>query len=171
MVHLLKRRWHQDAHRHSVQEAGPNAPRCFFLKLVSLIISGMIEPWPECQPEESRPREARPEDSSIYIWFTKNSPVSVENPNVYFLWNSVFVSMSFTCITEAQQKHNGRKHVTRYGAPLSTELVLVKGPPLQVSCCRQCHILILSPGTQEQDLGYAISLDSQDVSNGTLGFI
>jgi len=40
----------------------------FFLELISLGILGMIEPWPECQPEESRLREAQPEDSSIYIY-------------------------------------------------------------------------------------------------------
>ena len=38
-------------------------PEIFFLDLISLVISGTIEPWPECQPEESRP-----EDSSIYIY-------------------------------------------------------------------------------------------------------
>ena len=43
-------------------------PEIFFLDLTSLVISGTIEPWPECQPEESRPREAWPEDSSIYIY-------------------------------------------------------------------------------------------------------
>ncbi len=29
-------------------------PEIFFLDLISLVISGTIEPWPECQPEESR---------------------------------------------------------------------------------------------------------------------
>ncbi len=28
-------------------------PEIFFLGLISLVISGTIEPWPECQPEES----------------------------------------------------------------------------------------------------------------------
>ena len=28
-------------------------PEIFFLDLVSLVISGTIEPWPECQPEET----------------------------------------------------------------------------------------------------------------------
>jgi len=27
----------------------------YFLSLISFEILGMIEPWPECQPEESRP--------------------------------------------------------------------------------------------------------------------
>jgi len=26
----------------------------FFLKLISLVIPGMMEPWPECQPKESQ---------------------------------------------------------------------------------------------------------------------
>ena len=32
----------------------------FFLKLISLVIPGMMEPWPECQPKESQgaPKEA-----------------------------------------------------------------------------------------------------------------
>jgi len=42
-------------------------PEMFLLELTSLVILGMIEPWPECQPEESRLRKAQPEDSSIYI--------------------------------------------------------------------------------------------------------
>jgi len=42
-------------------------PRDVFLELISLVILGMIEPWPECQPEESRLREEQPEDSSIYV--------------------------------------------------------------------------------------------------------
>ena len=29
----------------------------FFLDLISLVISGTIEPWPECQPEACVPRE------------------------------------------------------------------------------------------------------------------
>ena len=28
-------------------------PEMFFLELISLVILGMIEPWPECQPEQS----------------------------------------------------------------------------------------------------------------------
>jgi len=69
MVHLIKWLCQQVVHRHSVQEAGPNVSRCFFfLKLSSLVIPGMIEPWPECQPHESRSREVRPEDSSVYIY-------------------------------------------------------------------------------------------------------
>ena len=84
--------------------------------------------------------------------------------------------MSFTRITGAQRKRNRRKHVTRYGSPLSTELglfqgALVTGSSLQASCCAQCDILILSPEIQEQDLCYAISLESRDVSNGKLGLI
>ena len=43
-------------------------PEMFVLDLNYYGISGIIEPWSECQPGESRPREARPEDSSIYIY-------------------------------------------------------------------------------------------------------
>ena len=43
-------------------------PEIFLLDLISLVIYETMEPWPECQPEESRPREARPEDSSICIY-------------------------------------------------------------------------------------------------------
>ena len=28
--------------------------KMFFLKLISLVIPGMMEPWPECQPKESQ---------------------------------------------------------------------------------------------------------------------
>jgi len=28
-------------------------PQDVFLKLISLVIPGMMEPWPECQPEQS----------------------------------------------------------------------------------------------------------------------
>ena len=38
-----------------------------FPSLISQAIPGFCEPWSECQPEESRPPEGRPEDSSIYI--------------------------------------------------------------------------------------------------------
>ena len=31
----------------------------FFQSLISLVIPGIVEPWPECQPEESRPPEGR----------------------------------------------------------------------------------------------------------------
>ena len=31
------------------------SPEVFSQSLISEIISGIIEPWPECQPEESRP--------------------------------------------------------------------------------------------------------------------
>ena len=40
----------------------------FFLTPIPYGISGNVEPWSECQPRESRPREARPEYSSIYIY-------------------------------------------------------------------------------------------------------
>ena len=39
-----------------------------FQSLISQAIPGFCEPWSECQPEESRPPEGRPEDSSIYIY-------------------------------------------------------------------------------------------------------
>jgi len=52
MADLIKWLCQQDARRNSVQEAGSNAPRCFF-ELISLVILGMIEPWAECQPEQS----------------------------------------------------------------------------------------------------------------------
>ena len=39
-----------------------------FPSLISQAIPGFYEPWSECQPEESRPPEGRPEDSSIYIY-------------------------------------------------------------------------------------------------------
>jgi len=45
-------------------------------------ILGMIEPWPECQPEESRLREAQPEDSSIYLWLTRGLGQEFLNKNV-----------------------------------------------------------------------------------------
>ena len=37
----------------------------------------------------------------------QNNPDSVESPNMNFPRNSVFQSLSFTCITEAQRKHSG----------------------------------------------------------------
>ena len=40
-------------------------PNIFNLDPINRGTLGIIEPWPECQPEESRPREVRPEDSSI----------------------------------------------------------------------------------------------------------
>ena len=40
-----------------------------FPSLISQAIPGFYEPWSECQPEESRPPEGRPEDSSIYSAF------------------------------------------------------------------------------------------------------
>ena len=45
-----------------------------FQSLNSQAIPGFCEPWSECQPEESRPPEGRPEDSSIYIYiYSPNS--------------------------------------------------------------------------------------------------
>jgi len=41
----------------------------FFLKLTSLAIPGMIEPWPECQPQESRPRGAQPAAATRQLFF------------------------------------------------------------------------------------------------------
>ena len=38
-----------------------------FQSLNSQAIPGFCEPWSECQPEESRPPEGRPEDSSFHI--------------------------------------------------------------------------------------------------------
>ena len=43
------------------------SPEMFFQSLISQAIPGFCEPWSECQPEESRPPEGRPEDSSICI--------------------------------------------------------------------------------------------------------
>ncbi len=43
----------QDAHQNSVQKDVLHCPPFFVLKLASLVIPRMIEPWPECQPEES----------------------------------------------------------------------------------------------------------------------
>ena len=42
--------------------------KTFCLDLIHSGFPGHVEPWSECQPEESRPREARPEDSSICIY-------------------------------------------------------------------------------------------------------
>ena len=42
-------------------------PEVFSQSLISRGIPGFCEPWSECQPEESRPPEGRPEDSSVYI--------------------------------------------------------------------------------------------------------
>ena len=39
-----------------------------FSSMISQEIPAFCEPWSKCQPEESRPPEGRPEDSSIYIW-------------------------------------------------------------------------------------------------------
>ena len=98
------------------------------------------------------------------------NPVSVKHTNTYSCWEHIFVTIRFTCITEAQQKHNGS---TMEGnrwlikdPRLSTQLVLVQSPlftrnSLKHSYCRHCHILILSPGTREQEQSYAISSDSQ----------
>ena len=43
-------------------------PEVFSQSLVPQGIPGFCEPWSECQPEESRPPEGRPEDSSIYMY-------------------------------------------------------------------------------------------------------
>jgi len=43
----------------------------------------MIEPWPECQPEESRPPEGRPEDSRVNMPAKpskKTLPTNQKNP-------------------------------------------------------------------------------------------
>ena len=45
-----------------------------FQSLNSQAIPGFCEPWSECQPEESRPPEGRPEDSSIYIYIGARLP-------------------------------------------------------------------------------------------------
>ena len=53
MVDLLKWPCQQDARRNSVQtKTCCNAP-IFVLSLICYVIPGMIEPWPECQPEKS----------------------------------------------------------------------------------------------------------------------
>ncbi len=54
--------------------------RYLFLDLISLVNPGTIEPWPECQPEEARPREARGEESRvyIYIWWPTEWPRGVQ---------------------------------------------------------------------------------------------
>jgi len=44
------------------------SPELFCQSLIPQAIPGFCEPWSECQPEESRPPEGRPEDSSIYIY-------------------------------------------------------------------------------------------------------
>ena len=44
------------------------SPEVFFQSLNAQAMPGFCEPWSECQPEESRPPEGRPEDSSIYIY-------------------------------------------------------------------------------------------------------
>ena len=44
------------------------SPELIFQSLIPQGIPGFCEPWSECQPEESRPPEGRPEDSSIYIY-------------------------------------------------------------------------------------------------------
>ncbi len=43
-------------------------PEVFSESLIPQGIPGFCEPWSECQPEESRPPEGQPEDSSIYIY-------------------------------------------------------------------------------------------------------
>ena len=44
-----------------------------FPSLISQAIPGFCEPWSECQPEESRPPEGRPEDSSKHMNTMQNN--------------------------------------------------------------------------------------------------
>ena len=52
MVDLLKWLRQQDTRRNSLQKDLLHCPLILFLRLISKVIPGNMEPWPECQPEQ-----------------------------------------------------------------------------------------------------------------------
>jgi len=103
----------------------------FVLKLISLVILGMIEPWPECEPDESRPREASREDSSIYIYIYIA---------IYTIYTSIHRSGSYYCLCIWQRDCSNSPWLLECSAPTICSSLFFWNRSMETFLCVQWNV-------------------------------